>query len=511
MPAESLGNGGYYIAVKGKSIFIMGDTELGLRNGVYAFLYYAIGMETFSADTVIYNCGNTVVFPYNLEIIGKADIDLVLNSNYVADEETAHAMGMVTKSDVFVLTDDKNYSSKEELNLFGQYWHNSFVYLPYATHQENHPSWYSTTTSNGAPAQLCYTARGNEAEYRLMVATAYEKMKVYLQKNPHLSTVTFTIEDNNFSCDCDACKAKREKYESDSAAVVNFTNDLADLLKADYPDITLLFFAYNNMELAPNTVDEYTKCRDNVAVFYAPIFANFTKSFYDEANAAAANQIKAWSKHSQSIYLWLYNTNFNYYLFPYNSFETMAETNRFCVQYNVKFIYWEGQWEQHAQTGFTALKEYMNAKLGWNANYTSDELYDKFFPAYFGGASGTMRTLFNEMVAHMNSHPASGENAGRINEETGTTEIWDKATLEKWLGYINTAYSQVDANSVYYKHIKLESIFIRHALNALYGVEDATFKQDCQELGVERYSECAHDKYGYSCGNLQEIPNGINW
>lgn len=506
MPAN-LGNSGYYIVTAGKSIFIMGETEFGLRNGVYAFLYYVIEMETFSADTVVYNCGDTVQFPYSMEVIGKADIDMILPSNRLDDEKTVHAMGMLTKSDVFALTEDKKYTNPTELIMFGNYWHNSFNYLPYQTHMELHPSWYSTSSANGVPFQICYTARGNSTEYRLMVDTVYAKMKEYLKNSPNATTITFTIQDNEEICHCPKCQELLNKYGSNSAAVIMFINDIADKLKIDYPHVRLLFFAYNCTEAAPNAVDENTKCRDNVAVYYAPIKANYSVSFSAPENAETARQIQAWAQFSENLYLWLYNTNFNYYLFPHNSFEAMAEINRFCARYNVKFIYWEGQWDQIGATAFSTLKEYMNAKLGWNANYKVEELYDKFFPAYFGAASDTMRTYFNELVAHMKGKPLTGF----INEEIGTAEIWDKATLEKWLGYINTAYSQVDKNSVYYKHIKLESIFIRHALTALYNVEDSTFKEDCQELGVERYSECGHDQYGYTCGNLQNVPNGINW
>ncbi|MDE6373417.1 MAG: hypothetical protein K2L72_02865, partial [Clostridia bacterium] len=157
MPNASLGNSGYYIASSGKSVFIMADTEFGLRNGVYAFLYHTIGMETFSADTVVYDCGDTVVFPYGLKIIGKADIDMALPSNRLDDEKTVHAMGMLTKSDVFALTDDKVYDNPADKILFGNYWHNSFNYLPYGTHMSSHPSWYSTSSVNGVPFQICYT------------------------------------------------------------------------------------------------------------------------------------------------------------------------------------------------------------------------------------------------------------------------------------------------------------------------------------------------------------------
>lgn len=514
MPDTPLGNSGYYIVTAGASVFIMGDTGFGLRNGVYAFLELMIGMETFSADTVIYNCGNTVAFPYGLEIIGKADIDMALPSNRLDDEKTVHAMGMLTKSDVFALTEDREYSNTTDLVMFGNYWHNSFNYLPYKKYQSEHPSWYSTAAyeenaGSGVyiPFQICYTARGNSSEYSLMVETVYAKMKEYLAKSPNATTITFTIQDNEEICHCDKCTELYNKYQSNSAAVIMFINDVADKLKADYPHVRLLFFAYNRTEQAPNTLDEYTKCRDNVAVFYAPIQANYNVSFSHPLNEQTANQIKAWANFSDNIYLWLYNTNFNYYLFPHNSFEAMTEINRFCVQYNVKFIYWEGQWDQIGATAFSTLKEYMNAKLAWNADYTAEELYDKFFPAYFGAASGTMRTYFNELIAHLKKHTLSG----KINEPIATAEIWDRATLDKWLGYIETAYSEVDVNSVYYKHIKLESIFIRHALTAFYDVEDAYFKADCAELGVERYSECGHDQYKYSCGNLKDIANGINW
>ncbi len=507
MPHTSLGNSGYYIVAAGKSIFIMGETEFGLRNGVYAFLYYTIGMETFSADTVIYDCGNRVTFPDEMEIVGKADIDMILPSNRLDDEKTVHAMGMLTKNDVFALTEDKVYTDPGELVMFGNYWHNSFNYLPYETHKDAHPSWYSTTYTNGLPSQICYTARGNAAEYRLMLDTAYAKMNEFLLKSPNATTITFTIQDNEEICQCDKCKEMFNRYGSNSAAVIMFINELADKLKAEHPHVKLLFFAYNRTEQAPNVVDENTKCRDNVAVYYAPILANYNVSFSDPANAETARRIGNWSKFSDNLYLWLYNTNFNYYLFPHNSFEAMAEINRFCVQYNVKFIYWEGQWEQTATTAFSTLKEYLNAKLGWNADYTVNKLYDKFFPAYFGAASGTMRTFFNELIAHMKAHPLTG----KINEPICTADIWDRNTLDRWMGYIQKAYSEVDSNSVYYKHIKLESIFVRHALTALHNVTDDAFKSDCKELGVERYSECSHDKYGYTCGSFVNVPNGINW
>ncbi len=503
---ENLGYSGYYLVTKGNSIFIMGETEFGLRNGVYAFLYYMIGMETFSADTVVYDCGNVVDFPIAMEIVGKADIDMILPSNYL-DRDTAHAMGMLAKDDVFALTEDKEYTDPYQHMMFGNYWHNSFNYLPYTTYMSDHPSWFSTSSVDGKPFQICYTARGNDAEYRLMIETAYAKMKEFLGKSPNATTITFTIEDNEEICHCEKCRELSDKYGSNSAAVIMFINALADKLKVDYPNVRLLFFAYNRTEQAPNTVDANTRCRDNVAVYYAPIKANYNVSFSDPKNAETARQIQLWSQFSDNLYLWLYNTNFDHYLLPHNSFEAMAEINRFCLQYNVKFIYWEGQWEQMATTAFSTLKEYMNAKLGWNANYTVDELYDKFFPAYFGAAGGTMRTFFDELIAHMKAHPLTGT----INEPIGTADIWDKETLDRWMGYIQTAYSQVDANSVYYKHIKLESIFVRHALIALHNVTDDSFKSDCKELNIERYSECSHDKYGYTCGSLVGVPNGIYW
>lgn len=80
-----------------------------------------------------------------------------------------------------------------------------------------------------------------------------------------------------------------------------------------------------NADGSYSPVDDSVVCRDNVCVFYAPIDADYSHSFYETENASFAETMDAWRALSDKLYLWLYSTNFHYYLYPFNSFNSMQE------------------------------------------------------------------------------------------------------------------------------------------------------------------------------------------
>lgn len=533
MPKIDLGWSGYYLKTVGNTIFIMADTETGLRNGIYNFLHYTIGFEAYSADCVVFNKSSSV-YLYDFDIVEKGDFDLTLPCNYL-DYESTHEMLMMSNANVFIPT-------TSDTGVDG-FWHNSFHYLPPAAYYRKdnganyHPKWYATvgdinpdgsftmTNVNGDVHvdQLCYSAHGDAQEYALMLDTVFEKLKTFINAKEwykYRTTITLTIEDNMGFCTCSACTAAKEKYGSDSGIIVKFMNDLSvkvnAYLKAEQPDreLNLLFFAYNGTVAPPIKDGKATiHCNDNVAVYFAPIEGIFIKPLNDAScsiNAEIIDKLEKWSLCSDKLYLWLYNTNFKNYIYPYNSFESLISTYRTCIKYNTVFMYTEGQWEEgQSVTAFGTLKEFINAKTGWNVNYTAEELYSQFFNGYFGTASGTMRTYYNELIEYLKAHPATGAGAGTISENISTTAIWDKATLTKWLGYIDNAYAEINGNAdysseekaMYIKHIKLESIFLRYALITLYGdtYDSNTLKamktsllDDAQEVGVIYVKESHH-------------------
>ncbi len=514
MPKESLGTTGFYIVSKGNSVFIMAEDVYGIQNGIYTFLEYTIGYDAFSEDTVTYNISETVSL-YDFDITEKPDYEFITPSNNLSIVG-AHQMRMNSASDIMIPTN-------------GTYYHNSLFFLPPETYMEENPKWYYDFDGDGEPEQLCYTANGDQAEYEEMMSALMEKLKYYISQSgcENATTITLTIQDNNDMCECDACKLLYNQYGTHAAAVIRYVNDVSVRLdnyltqKAEEEgtekrEINLLFFAYLNTVNAPvkevngkyEPIDESVKCRDNVCVLLAPIKAYYNRSFYDEKNAQHAKTVEKWAACSSKLYMWLYNTNFHNYFYAYNSFDTTVETYRYCKNYNAVYMYNQGQWNQTSPTGFTALKEYLNSKALWNVNYSTADIYDKFFKGYFGEAAIPMRKYFDELQSHLKyiDEVYSMELPGTIYDIVNDAKFYSKTQFDKWLSYVDEAYLAIEPlkgtdpekYELYAKHIKQESLYPRFALIELFSgyyttteLEEmkASFLADAEELKVNNYAE----------------------
>ena len=505
MPEQDLGTHGYYIKTVGKSVFIMGE-DTGLRNGALEFLHHAIGFEPYSSDTIVYDKANNIRLPV-FDIADKPDMELLYLS------------GGQTKGEISVL-----YRSIEDpsVPINGNTVHNSFCYLPKGTYQSSHAKWYAYNVE-----QLCYTAHGDSQELAAMQDTLFENLKTYLNAYPNQTLVTITQEDSDNWCNCSTCRASKTKYGTDAAVVVKFCNAIARKLDAYLTEqaqasgkakrqVDLIFFAYLKTASAPVKVvngeyvpiDNDVVCDDNVGVYYAPIRASFTESLYSDVNATYRKDLEAWSALTDNVYVWFYETNFTDYLYPYSTFDSFMESYRCLKTNHAKFIMPQGVFDSQASTGFNVLKDYLNSKAAWNVNVSTKELIDGFFDNYFMDASVPMRKYFDEMRAYYKylRQTNSSVVTGGIYDDIDRTSLWPKAMLERWLSYIDSAYSAIEKYSeadteLYEKlfnHIKLESMAIRYMLLDLYSSSysssdlnkmRAAFVADANALGITRVSE----------------------
>lgn len=504
MPEDELGQTGYYIVSKNESVFIAFSSDVAAQQAALAFLRNVIGYEMYSDDTVVYQ-NKAEILP-DMEIIEKPDFEFYYQGNSVTSDAV---YGMGISSNLFISVGGENH-------------HNSLNYLPQSTYQEAHPLWYSTYNN-----ELCYTAHGDEEELEAMVNEVANQIVSYALNNLSAPYISCTIEDHNTVCACDACEKIRSDYNgANSAAVVQFLNRVNRKVKAGlqaYADengtakreIQILFFAYNKMESAPAKkvdgkyvpIDDSVVCDPEVGVYFAPITATYNKSFYEAENNAVYETISAWGACTDRLYLWLYETNYTTYLYPFNSYDSMIETYRYCKANNGVFMFPEGQWNQSNVTAFGKLKEYFNSRALFNVNDNTKDIYDDFFANYFKDASEPMRHYFDELQAHLKyleqEYP---EINGNIYNNMDLSKYWSFATLTHWMDLIDDAYEAIEkyreTDSELYevleKHILIESIFPRFALCRLYGGmynEDEIsqmrkdFRADCQTLNITMYGE----------------------
>ncbi len=519
MPAEDVGQRGYYIKSVANSVFIATKVPTGAQLGAIAFLRHLLGYETLASDTVVYTKSGATL--PDMDITERPDYDFYMAVNKL-DGATTYAMGYQEQTDVFI-----RVTSDTDKN--GMY-HNSMEYLPYMQYKDEHPDWYSDV-SYGVEGQseLCYTAHGNEAELEAMIEIIAQRMIKEAKANPDLATVCLTIEDHNTVCNCEACTASAEKYNgSNSAAVIQMLNRVnrivqaslqsdADAAGTEKRELNILFFAYHKMLKAPakknaqgqwEPVDDSVVCDPEVGVFYAPIEAYYIHTMNHENNIDHKENTNAWASVAGKIYMWTYCTNFGYYMYPYNTYDAMLENYRFFRSYGATFMFSQGQHNITNPSHFSAFKEYLTSRALFDVNINLADVTNHFFDVYFKDAAQPMRQFYDELQAHMGYLAATYpvQLNGYIREEISSLQYWPKETLQKWMTYIDEAYEAIEKYKdtdaelyeILHKHILQESIFVRYALldlhfGSYYADELVTLrrqlKSDCEMLGINNVSE----------------------
>ena len=388
-------------------------------------------------------------------------------------------------------------------------------YLPRSTYYSGHWKWYSGTSQFSqwfdAPDQLCYTAHGDASELEAMVQAAAEEMLVRIKAQPNAIAGQFSVSDTHSACTCSTCTASYNTYGTHAAAVIQFTNKLnaklKELMAADPEtadrEFTLYFMAYHEYAIAPVTknadgsytpIDSSVVCDDGVGVLYAPIEAMYTTDLYDEVNAEIAENMEMWASLSEHMYYWLYDTNFRNYFIPYRSWNASVKNLAHSYNNNASIVFIQGQFNTPVSSGFTTLKVYLNAAAAWNVNSDYDALVDKFFDKYYGAAGEPMRTLFNELEAHLEqleTNYPSVFDGWHSNEGQAAATYWPEELLLRWQGLLEEAKTLAAGNNTALNHITDESMFVRYLLITAYGYSDlaADFNADAAARGFTHLSE----------------------
>lgn len=509
---SGLGTSGTQMSTKGKSVFLTGETDLGALYAVYDFLGDTLNFEYYYTD--IYSLDKNVqkleLRKYN-DVINVPDIEFRSTGyGYQAGDTTvANRMRLKYYFDPFITVN-------------GFQVHNSLAYIK--GKDAGHESfWYSTDGT-----QLCYTARGDKTEYAALQDACFETMKSCLMTDRTRQVITFTIQDENTFCSCEACQSVKSTYGANSACVILFVNDLRKKVDAWFAgegseyarDLDIIFFAYYSTVDAPVTYNEATgeftpnngiHCADGVSVFYAPIEADYTKSPYDSANKSVYNTMKAWNAVSDNMYLWLYSTMFFNYVVYYDNFNGMQDWYKFANEVHAKYIFDQAQYSLlEGSYAWGNLKGYLNAKLAWNKDADVGRLTENFFKNCYGPAADKMLEFYTSNRIYCknlidNTADYSG-NRSVQNRNIDGEKFWSKSVLTDWLGLLNGAVGDIEylkkvdleTYNRYYKMIASERLtvlymFVNYYSYNTYSGDIAAYKKqfaaDIREFGFSKLGE----------------------
>ena len=505
-----LGDDGYVVQTKGSNVFMVGGSTEGTIFAVYGWLQEQFGYAYYAIDEIVIDKGIANEKLLNVSLKEKPDFDYRVANNGEAwfDYSVARRARFNNSGELWI--DFEGVVDGEKSSVA---YHTSFNVVSPDLYKEEHPDWYAPDGK-----QLCFS-RDPENLAKVVV----ERITETLDKFPEKNLLTFTQQDHNTWCDCDSCLESLNKYGTNSAVYILFMNRIAEdvtkWVEENYPgrEVLLAMFAYHQTEEAPVIkkggkyvpVDEKLRLHENVALFYAPIYAEYYYDFSAEQNVNVAETLDKWAVLSKTIFTWIYGTNFQIYLAPHNTFNSMQNTYRFLYDRGAKYIFDQHQYNQLAGTDWYRLKAYLSSNLQWKIDSNQDELINNFFDNYYKDASSVMKKLFDEentWFAYLAEKYGYTGKVSYIESNFVIEEYWPKGLLENWLGIIDEAYKKIapyeKSDPVLYEQLKdritLESLTFRymqiHLYKLLYSDADSammvkTFIADCNALGITHYKE----------------------
>lgn len=528
---DELGNDGYKIVRKGKTLLMCGGSGFGTVYAVYGFLRETVNYTPLAPDEILVDKAYKLYLgDYNLTEI--PDLAYRTGGHYVTQTSNKEfAMRSRTYS-------GHGYSMFQE-DIWGLWSHTHFSLIPVATYQAAHPDWYSPDGS-----QLCLS----NSELR---AEVVESLKRRILKDTTAELYMVGQQDTPTFCNCEACTYNVSAIGSNSGLMMDFINDVAkgveEWAKTACPERKILIgtFAYQRTEGAPakkndegvyemyklpsvlkdsvkdadgNIQDRVVtnvdniKARDNVFVMIAPIYADWSVPINDpDHNINYKAILEGWSVVSDKLALWTYCNNFSMRLEYFDNFSNIATNYQAYEELGAFYVYDESGATAKANMMFQALSRYVISNISWDNDQNVEELIDEFIYGYYKEAAEPIEKLFDLMrnyfttrkaeMGGKDSHIGTGIWLADASKAELKKDFWHIGVLEQMLDLIDEAHAKIDAaiyndadRETMHLRITQESLTPRMYLLHLFSAEiESTeyfrmideFEEDMAAIGVD--------------------------
>ena len=258
---------------------------------------------------------------------------------------------------------------------------------------DEHPEYFALVDG-----QRVRKARGlafclsNPAVARLMA----EHGITFLDHHPEVRYLDLWPEDNKAECECEACKRMGRGQgstwpNSSSAYYLRFVNRVAQQVRREHPDISVVYLAYLNYKAPPPDL----RPDPGVVVSFCNYFRCYTHPVGPvEAcmkNSRLFGWMRDWQRSGSPVIVYAYYYGLSGYLhFPYPILAWIDDELRF---YEGLSLNEEAPLLGVKATGGIigpaqhALNGYAFARMAWDRDLTGTEVLDTYCTRYFGRAS----------------------------------------------------------------------------------------------------------------------------
>ncbi len=380
IPFADLGPEGFALKTSGRHVVIAGGRLRGSMYGVYTFLE-KLGCRWFTPEVSRIPKTRTIT-------IGPLD-----ETQKPAFEYREPFFSEASDRDWAARNKTNGSFQRLDASVGGKVQYYPFVHtfdhlIPPSRYFKQHPEYFSLIDGQRRAhgGQLCLT---NPDVLRLGIAAVEQ----WIAANPEATIISVSQNDRYGYCECDNCRrVEQEEGGAHSGPLLRYVNALAEAIEKQHPDKLIDTLAYQYTEDPPAV----TRPRRNVRIRLCPIGACEAHP-YEQCpyNAYFMKNLEAWSKITDRLYIWHYNTNFAHYLLPFPDFDELAADIPMYKRHGVVGLFMEGAVSQGGGAENAELRSYVMAKLLWDVKADTNKLVNEFLDAYYGKAAQPMRAYFD--------------------------------------------------------------------------------------------------------------------
>ena len=253
--------------------------------------------------------------------------------------------------------------------------------IPPEAYFDAHPEYFSLVDGERLRdfSQLCLT---NPDVLEITV----EKVRAALRKRPECRLISVSQNDWMNYCECPACAEIDDREESHAGSLIWFINQVAEQIEEEFPDVVIDTLAYMYTRRPPKNI----RPRHNVCVRLCSIECCFAHSFQSctcDENSNFVEDLEAWAKVCDRLYIWDYTTGFAHYPAPHANWNALQANMQCFVKNNVKGVFEQACGAHGGSTDLNELRAYLICKLLWDPDCDIERHKREFCDYYYGAAA----------------------------------------------------------------------------------------------------------------------------
>ena len=268
--------------------------------------------------------------------------------------------------------------------------------LPSSRYGTGHPEYYALREGQRlapfdddlAVTQPCLTHPG-------VLQWVTEAVLEDLRADPAAANHAVAQNDNRSFCQCPSCAGLDAREGGPMGSLLTLVNGVADQVGRQHPDVKIGTLAYLHTRRPP----AHVRPGPNVQIQLCSIECCQLHPIEDPncpRNVKFLEDLEAWSRCTDQLYLWNYTTNFENDLLPLPNLRVLGPNLRTFLANGVKGVFMQGPGDG-VGTEFSDLRAYVISNLLWDPTRDAQALIDEFLDLHYGAAAPPIRAYLERI------------------------------------------------------------------------------------------------------------------